>query len=95
MISRRLMAQDAKGFESPSVPHPCRPAIASQTHMGSHPFRPTWVLEVSRITGVERVIMATSGGSVRGWEIESPFDSIARREYARVQFVNLKPGCQF
>ena len=42
------------------------------------------VFEASRISGVQRIIFASSGATVGGWERESPYDSIVEGKYESV-----------
>ena len=39
------------------------------------------VYEAARIHGVKRVILANSGGTMLGYELESPYTEIAAEEY--------------
>ena len=42
------------------------------------------VYEASRVLGVKRIIFASSGGTMLGYELESPYTEIAAAEYDRI-----------
>jgi nucleoside-diphosphate-sugar epimerase len=42
------------------------------------------VFEASRVAGVKRVIFASSGAAVGGWDSVPPYDSIVKGEYSQV-----------